>query len=86
MEEMDRSEYQKLKMTMLELLIFRGRDATICPSEVPRKCFPDDWRRYMDLTRLIAQELAEEGKVHLMQRGKTIDPNKLKGPIRIRLI
>ena len=39
----------------------------------------------MELTREVAKELVKEGKLDIMQKGKVVDPNSFKGPIRLRL-
>lgn len=63
----------------------RGTDKTICPSEVARAMFGDDWRSEMQNIRDTAFSLAAENKVVITQKGETADPEKLKGPIRIRI-
>ena len=40
----------------------------------------------MELTRRVARELVQEGRVEILQRGKVVDHTKeFKGPIRLRL-
>ena len=63
----------------------RGRDKTICPSEVARKLSPNDWRTYMKEIRKIAFELRDAGKVLIMQKGNEVAGSEVVGPIRIRI-
>jgi len=64
----------------------RGADKTICPSEVARALFPDEWRGHMDEVRQCAVDLQRKGQVSITQKGKPIDGDNIKGPIRIKII
>ena len=63
----------------------RGADKTICPSEVARNLFPENWRNQMQNIRDAAFELQVENQIQILQKGKLIDPEISKGPIRIRI-
>ena len=44
------------------------------------------WRDYMELTRRIAIEEAERGKIEITQKGEAVSPpSTFRGPIRLRL-
>ena len=46
----------------------------------------NDWRSYMPVCREVANEMCVNGKLDILQGGKTIDPIQgYKGPIRLRL-
>jgi hypothetical protein len=75
----------KISETILLLATQRGRDKTICPSEVARELSPDDWRTYMKEIRKIAFELRDAGKVRIMQRGTEVAGSEVIGPIRIQI-
>lgn len=70
---------------ILELASERGNNKTICPSEVARMLWPDEWRNHMEEVRLAAFSLRDEGKVHILQKGEEVSDTKIKGPIRIRI-
>ena len=70
---------------MIELLEKRGECSSICPSEVARACFPEDWRGYMEEVRDIAKELAREGRASILQKGEVVSEDKWEGPVRIRI-
>ncbi|MEM8899496.1 MAG: DUF3253 domain-containing protein [Bacteroidota bacterium] len=70
---------------MIELLEKRGECSSICPSEVARACFPEDWREYMEEVREVAKELANEGRASILQKGEVLQEDNWKGPIRIRI-
>lgn len=74
-----------ISATILELSAERGKDKTICPSEVGRKLWPQDWRRHMEEIRKTAFELRDEGKVTITQKGNEVVENEVSGPIRIRI-
>lgn len=64
----------------------RGADKTICPSEVAREMFGDNWRLKMQLIRDEAFDLAAKNQVVIMQKGRKVDPANFKGPIRIKIV
>ncbi|TVQ95335.1 MAG: DUF2256 and DUF3253 domain-containing protein [Deltaproteobacteria bacterium] len=72
-----------LERTLLELLARRGRDPTLCPSEVARAVRPEDWRDWMERTRMAARRLVARGEVRILQGGRVVDPSTARGPIRI---
>lgn len=57
---------------------------SLCPSEVARK-LDDDWRPLMPRVREIAFALQRVGRLRITQKGKPVDPNQVKGPIRLQL-
>lgn len=66
-----------------------ARDAgrSICPSEVARALLPegDTWRRLMGPIRAAAVDLAREGRIEILRKGKPIDPDQeIRGVIRLR--
>ena len=73
-----------IERTLLELLEDRTDRASICPSEVARRIAPDDWRDLMEPVRRAARRLSAEGRVEITQKGRPVDPDRARGPIRIR--
>lgn len=63
----------------------RAPDKTVCPSEIARALFPANWRKHMQEVRDAAIELHKAGKVTITQKGKAIDVEHIKGPIRIKI-
>lgn len=70
---------------ILSLAVERGKDKTICPSEVARELSANDWRRYMKVIRNTAFELRDAGKVIIKQKGREVEGNEIAGPIRIQI-
>lgn len=68
------------------LLSDRAPDASICPSEVARRLWPDDaWRDAMPDVRRVAARLAEIGVIRITQSDAELDPDApMTGPIRLR--
>jgi len=71
--------------TILQMAAERGVDKTICPSEVARTLFPEDWRGHMEEVRQHAFDLQRHGKVSITQKGELVDLENIKGPIRIKI-
>jgi hypothetical protein len=69
---------------ILALLAERGEDKTICPSEVLSQTEKSN-SRLMEEVREAARMLVKEDKIIITQKGKAIDPNQIKGPIRLKL-
>lgn len=63
----------------------RGIDKTICPSEVARVMFGETWRGKMQTVRDVAFDLAEENQVVITQKGKKVERENFKGPVRIKI-
>ena len=74
----------ELEQTILALLDERARGATICPSEAAREVRPDDWRDWMERTRMAARRLVARHELEILQGGRVVDGSTAKGPIRLR--
>lgn len=70
---------------ILRLVNERGPGKTICPSEAARAERGDDWRSLMKPVRRAAQKLAREGSIAIYRKGKPVDPDTVKGVIRLGL-
>jgi hypothetical protein len=69
---------------ILNLLTERGPGKTICPSEIlPLELKKD--KDVMEEVRESARLLVLENKIEITQSGRVIDPNSIKGPVRLRL-
>jgi hypothetical protein len=77
---------ERLETAILEQLSTRPAGATLCPSEVARACFPNDaWRTGMESVRRAARRLVRAGRLEITQGGKVVDPDGVRGAIRLRL-
>lgn len=70
------------------LSLVNKRDKTCWPSEVPRLHLKlSNWREYLQLTRKISIQLANDDVIEVCQKGITLSKESLltcKGPIRLR--
>jgi hypothetical protein len=77
---------RRIERVILDLLEQRSGDATICPSEAARRLAgEDDWRAEMESVRMAARRLQRAGRIDITQKGRPVDPDTAKGPIRLRL-
>ncbi len=69
---------------ILELLAKRTPGATICPSEV---LLPEEKKdkEKMEHVREVARDMVSEDLIEITQKGRVVDPENIKGPIRLRL-
>ena len=72
--------------TIITMATIRGTAKTICPSEVARKLWPDDWRKHMQEVREAAFVLRSTGCIRILQKGAEVSENLIKGPIKIQII
>jgi hypothetical protein len=70
-----------IRATILDLALQRGRDKSLCPSEVA-KALSEDWRPLMPEVRAVAAAMPE---IMVTQGGVEVDPVTARGPIRLRL-
>lgn len=45
----------------------------------------DAWRKYLLAVKQQAKHLARAGRISILRRGKPVDPNKMKGLIKLSL-
>lgn len=69
--------------TAIEALLVERRGGSICPSEAAKRVDPADWRELMEPCRMAARRLYREGRVRILQRGKPVDADQMKGPVRL---
>ncbi|MFK8053872.1 MAG: DUF3253 domain-containing protein [Woeseiaceae bacterium] len=73
-----------LERAILELLDKRPNGKSICPSEAARHVDPEHWRSLNEAARDAARRLVNAGKIEMTQSGRTVDPSRAKGPVRLR--
>jgi len=73
------------RQAILDLLADRDPGRTICPSEAARVLGGDDgFRPLMPVVRDAARTLADAGRIEVTQRGRRVDIDTARGPIRLR--
>jgi hypothetical protein len=78
-------ERRAITRCLLALAAERGPGKTFCPSEAARRLAPADWRPQMQEVRREAIRLVHAGRLRCTQRGKEVDPERVRGPIRFSL-
>jgi len=73
-----------LEKEIVNQLQERGPQKTICPSEVVRKLFPENWHDKMEEVRRAARRLVHKKIIIITQQNREVDINA-KGPIRLKL-
>lgn len=76
---------ERLRAHIMSLVSQCAAGKTICPSEAARAERPDDWRSLMKPVRDAAKKLAREGQIAIYRKGKPVDPDGVKGVIRLGL-
>lgn len=74
-----------IEKVILDLVHQRGAGKTICPSEAARRLDAEHWRRLMPPVRDVAARMARAGQIQIRRKGKVIDPDTMRGVIRLGL-
>lgn len=78
-----------IEATILRLCAERGPEKSICPSEVARALAgPDEtrWRLLMHPVREVAFDLAREGRIQVLRKGRPIALEQARGVIRLAIV
>jgi hypothetical protein len=79
----DEGSAERMAATIRALLRHRAPTSSICPSDVARVVGGPQWRSRLDDAREVAKRLRREGLVRITQGGKDVDPDSVRGPLRI---
>lgn len=71
----------RIRAAILDLALQRGREKSLCPSEVA-KTLDAEWRALMPEVRAVVAAMPE---IVATQGGVEVDPVTARGPIRLRL-
>ena len=67
----------------IERLVAERPRGSICPSEAARAVRSEGWRALMEPARMAARRLWHQGRVRILQRNRPIDPDDMRGPVRL---
>ena len=81
-----RLDRQRVRSRIMAVLAARGPDATVTPTQIAQDLDPDGWRRYLRLVREEAADLARKDRIEILRRGKWVDPDDVRGVVRLRLV
>jgi hypothetical protein len=56
----------------------------MCPTDVARAVSTENWRPLLGAVRKVAADLARQGKIEILRKGKPINPDDMRGVIRLR--
>jgi hypothetical protein len=69
---------------MLRIAAERGPEKSLCPTDVARAVSTENWRPLLGPVRKVAADLARQGKIEILRKGKPINPDDMRGVIRLR--
>ncbi|SUE44320.1 DUF3253 domain-containing protein [Roseomonas gilardii] len=76
---------ERIAESIRRLATQRGAEKSICPSEVARELGGESWRGLMRPVRDTAMELARQGEIEVLRKGKPVEPGEVRGVIRLRI-
>jgi hypothetical protein len=62
-----------------------GPGKSVSPNDVAKVIDAEDWRRHLKQVKRRAQALTAEGRLQILRKGKPIEPDLMKGIVRLRL-
>ena len=74
-----------VEAAILQLVEARGPGKSICPSEAARALGEDDWHSRLGEVRRVAVNLAKAGRIDILRKGHPVDPDTVRGVIRLRI-
>lgn len=77
---------EAITAAMLRIAAERGLAKSMCPTDVARAVSAENWRPLLGAVRQVAAELARQGKIEILRKGKPINPDEIRGVIRLRAI
>lgn len=81
---------QLIHACVLEVLARHlGEERGVCPSEVAMLAaedLPIEWRHLMRPVRMVAAQLAEQGRLEILQHGQRVNIREVRGDVRLRLL
>jgi hypothetical protein len=69
---------------LLRIAAERGPEKSLCPTDVARAVSAENWRPLLGAVRKVAADLARQGKIEILRKGKPINPDDMRGVIRLR--
>lgn len=75
---------EAITATLLRLAAERGPAKSLCPTDVARAVSAEEWRPLLGAVRKVAADLARQGKIEILRKGKPISPDEMRGVIRLR--
>ncbi len=75
---------REIEAAILSLVEEYGPAKSVCPSQAARALAPA-WQPLMGPVRRVAIGLAQAGRIHILRKGRPVDPAEVRGVIRLRL-
>ena len=69
---------------LLRIAAERGPEKSLCPTDVARAVSAENWRPVLSAVRKVAADLARQGKIEILRKGKPINPDDMRGVVRLR--
>jgi hypothetical protein len=77
---------EAITAALLRITAERGPEKSLCPTDVARAVSTENWRPLLGAVRKVAADLARQGKIEILRKGKPINPDDMRGVIRLRAI
>jgi hypothetical protein len=75
---------EAINAALLRIAAERGPAKSLCPTDVARAVSTENWRPLLGAVRKVAADLARQGKIEILRKGKPVSPDEMRGVIRLR--
>ncbi len=76
---------ENIYVTILQLCAAAGVDGSVRPEDVAMYLYPEEWQSINKRVRLFSKQLAKSGEIVILRKGKVVDPDDVKGVIRLQI-
>lgn len=74
-----------VQATMLTMCVDAGLGDSVRPEKIAQELYPEDWQSLLKRIRLMAKQMAQQGWLEILRKGKVVDPEDFKGIITLRV-
>jgi len=77
-----------IETTLLDMMAERGTEKSFSPSDAARRLggeHPDGWGPLMQPIRKVAVDMALQGRIVILRKGKPVDPADFRGVYRLAM-
>lgn len=75
---------KELTNSILSAVEERASTGTVCPSEIARSLWPEEWRNHLEEIRQVASQLSAAELLQVTQRGRQVELSNCTGPVRLK--
>ncbi len=76
---------ENIYVTILQMCAAAGLESSVRPEDVAMYLYLEEWQSINKRVRLFGKQLAKSGDITILRKGKVVDPDDVKGVIRLQI-